>query len=98
MTNSCLDKALTDGVNCYKLTVNWRENRGDRVRPNSVRATDRQDLPSRVVTRSFQESKDGVATPFHARRCLCAKVRARASAARAVTGVRVAAFSPHQNM
>jgi len=25
MTNSCLDKALKDGMTGYKLTVNWRE-------------------------------------------------------------------------
>lgn len=63
MTNSCLDKALKDGVNCYKLTVNWRENRGDRVQAMSFPPL--LDLTSRIVTRSRSQKawmSDDVAT------------------------------------
>lgn len=59
MTNSCLDKALKDGVNCYKLTVNWRENRGAMSFPPLL------DQPSRIVTRSRSQKawmSDDVAT------------------------------------
>lgn len=36
MTNSCLDKALNDDLNGYRLTVNWRVYEIKNIRPMSV--------------------------------------------------------------